>query len=88
MAEEVVRAARNVDRALIERVDIFDLYEGKGVPEGKKSLAIAVRLQPKDKHAHRRRDRDSRTEDRGGRDQSDRRDAARLAPPQSRHESA
>jgi phenylalanyl-tRNA synthetase beta chain len=49
MAEEVVRAARNVDRALIERVDIFDLYEGKGVPEGKKSLAIAVRLQPKDR---------------------------------------
>ena len=28
---------------------MFDVYEGKGVPEGKKSLAIAVRLQPKDK---------------------------------------
>jgi phenylalanyl-tRNA synthetase beta chain len=49
MAEEIVRAARNVDRALIERVDIFDLYEGKGVPDGKKSLAIAVRLQPRDR---------------------------------------
>ncbi|MGD0141541.1 MAG: phenylalanine--tRNA ligase subunit beta [Rhizomicrobium sp.] len=49
VAEEVVRATRNVDRALIERVDIFDVYEGKGVPEGKKSLAIAVRLQPKDR---------------------------------------
>jgi len=49
LAEEVVRAARNVDRALIERVDVFDVYEGKGVPEGKKSLAIAVRLQPKDR---------------------------------------
>jgi phenylalanyl-tRNA synthetase beta chain len=30
-------------------VDVFDLYEGKGIPEGKKSLAIAVRLQPKDR---------------------------------------
>jgi phenylalanyl-tRNA synthetase beta chain len=28
---------------------VFDLYEGKGVPEGKKSLAISVRLAPKDK---------------------------------------
>jgi len=28
---------------------VFDVYEGKGVPEGKKSLAITVRLQPKEK---------------------------------------
>ena len=25
---------------------MFDVYAGKGVPEGKKSLAIAVTLQP------------------------------------------
>ena len=37
------------ERLLIERVDVFDVYEGKGVPEGKKSLAIAVRLQPREK---------------------------------------
>ncbi len=48
-ADEVVKATRNVERMLIERVDVFDVYEGKGVPEGKKSLAIAVRLQPRDK---------------------------------------
>jgi phenylalanyl-tRNA synthetase beta chain len=48
-ADEIVKAVRNVERILIERVDVFDVYEGKGVPEGKKSLAIAVRLQPKDK---------------------------------------
>ncbi|MBV8801152.1 MAG: phenylalanine--tRNA ligase subunit beta, partial [Alphaproteobacteria bacterium] len=46
-AEEVIKAAKSAERALIERVDVFDLYEGKGIPEGKKSLAIAVRLQPK-----------------------------------------
>ena len=45
-ADQVIKAARSADRSLIERVDVFDLYEGKGVPEGKKSLAIAVRLQP------------------------------------------
>ncbi len=48
-AETIVKAAKGAERDLIERVDIFDLYEGKGVPEGKKSLAISVRLQPKDK---------------------------------------
>jgi phenylalanyl-tRNA synthetase beta chain len=48
-AEEIVRSARNAERNLIERVDVFDVYEGVGVPEGKKSLAVAVRLQPKDR---------------------------------------
>jgi phenylalanyl-tRNA synthetase beta chain len=48
-ADEVIKAAKSAERALIERVDVFDLYEGKGVPEGKKSLAIAVRLQPTDR---------------------------------------
>jgi phenylalanyl-tRNA synthetase beta chain len=45
-AEKLVRAARNADRALITAARLFDLYAGKGVPEGKKSLAIAVTLQP------------------------------------------
>ena len=48
-ADQVVKAARAADRQLIERVEVFDLYEGKGVPQGQKSLAIAVRLQPKER---------------------------------------
>jgi len=48
-ADAIIKAARGGERELIERVDIFDVYEGNGVPEGKKSLAISVRLQPKDK---------------------------------------
>jgi phenylalanyl-tRNA synthetase beta chain len=48
-ADQIVKAARGAERQMIERVDVFDLYEGKGVPEGKKSLAIAVRLQPKER---------------------------------------
>ena len=48
-ADEIVRAARNAERGLIERVDVFDVYEGKGVPEGKKSIAISVRIQPRDR---------------------------------------
>jgi phenylalanyl-tRNA synthetase beta chain len=48
-AGEIVKAARLADRALIEAVTVFDLYEGTGVPDGHKSVAIAVRLQPRDK---------------------------------------
>ncbi|MEK7687464.1 MAG: phenylalanine--tRNA ligase subunit beta [Pseudomonadota bacterium] len=45
-ASSLVRAARNADKALITGARVFDLYAGKGVPEGKKSIAIAVTLQP------------------------------------------
>jgi len=45
-ADKLVRAARNADKTLITGARVFDLYAGKGVPEGKKSLAIAVTLQP------------------------------------------
>ena len=48
-AEDVLKAVRSAERALIESAEIFDVYEGRGVPEGKKSLAISVRLAPKDK---------------------------------------
>jgi len=48
-AADVVRAAVTSDRALIESVSVFDVYEGKGVEPGMKSLAISVRLQPKDR---------------------------------------
>ena len=48
-AGEIIRAVKNAERALLDNVTLFDVYEGKGVAEGKKSVAIAVRLQPKDK---------------------------------------
>jgi phenylalanyl-tRNA synthetase beta chain len=48
-AGDVVRAAAGADRALIAEVGVFDVFTGQGVPAGKKSLAIEVTLQPKDK---------------------------------------
>ena len=45
-ADTLVRAARDADKALITSVAVFDLYEGKGLPDGSKSIAIAVELQP------------------------------------------
>jgi phenylalanyl-tRNA synthetase beta chain len=47
-ADQVVKAARAADRQLIEQVALFDVYEGQGVQAGKKSLGIAVTIQPKD----------------------------------------
>lgn len=45
-ADAIVRAAKGADRALIEDVSVFDVYAGGALGEGKKSVAIAVRLQP------------------------------------------
>ncbi len=47
-AEAVLRAAKGAERTLIGEVRLFDVYRGEGVAEGKKSLAVAVRLQPTD----------------------------------------
>jgi len=45
-AEKLVRAAKNADKALVTGVRVFDVYAGKGVPGGKKSVALTVTLQP------------------------------------------
>ncbi len=46
---DIVRAAQGVDKKLISDVTVFDVYEGKGIDEGKKSIAIAVTIQPREK---------------------------------------
>jgi phenylalanyl-tRNA synthetase beta chain len=48
-AVDIVRAAQSADRKLIAGVTVFDLYEGQGIEPGKKSIAIAVTIQPRDK---------------------------------------
>jgi phenylalanyl-tRNA synthetase beta chain len=48
-AGDVVRAASAADRALISETRVFDVFTGQGVPAGKKSLAIEVTLQPREK---------------------------------------
>jgi phenylalanyl-tRNA synthetase beta chain len=47
-AEALLRAAKGADKNLITQVGLFDQYTGKGMPEGKKSLAIEVTLQPRE----------------------------------------
>ena len=47
-AETLLRAARGIDRKLVTEIRLFDVYQGAGLPEGKKSLAITVVLQPQE----------------------------------------
>jgi len=48
-AGELVRPILGVDKALIADARVFDIYRGKGVPEGQKSVAIEVTVQPTEK---------------------------------------
>jgi phenylalanyl-tRNA synthetase beta chain len=45
-AGDIVRAAQGAERTLVAGVDVFDVYEGAGIEPDKKSVAIAVTLQP------------------------------------------
>jgi phenylalanyl-tRNA synthetase beta chain len=47
-AETLIRAAKGAERKLIADVALFDVYRGHGIPEGHKSLALEVTLQPQD----------------------------------------
>ena len=48
-ADAVLRAAKGAERALITGVTLFDVYEGDKLPAGKKSLAVEVTFQPRDR---------------------------------------
>jgi phenylalanyl-tRNA synthetase beta chain len=48
-ADAVLRAARGAERALITGVTLFDVYEGEKVEAAKKSLAIDVVFQPRER---------------------------------------
>ncbi|MDB5426536.1 MAG: pheT [Phenylobacterium sp.] len=48
-AGELVRPILGADKALIADARVFDVYQGKGVPEGQKSLAVEVTIQPTEK---------------------------------------
>ena len=48
-AADLVRAASGADKALIDDVQVFDVYEGPGVAEGAKSVALEVTVQPRDR---------------------------------------
>ncbi|MBI4689694.1 MAG: phenylalanine--tRNA ligase subunit beta [Nitrospirae bacterium] len=49
LASDVENLVRAYPSELIEDVSIFDLYKGKNIPEGKKSLALAIRYRSRNR---------------------------------------
>ncbi len=47
-AGDLVRAVAGADKALIAEVRVFDVYRGPGVPDGSKSIALEVVVQPRE----------------------------------------
>jgi phenylalanyl-tRNA synthetase beta chain len=48
-SHDLVRAVKGADKENIVAARLFDLFEGAGVPDGQKSLAVEVTLQPGEK---------------------------------------
>ena len=48
-ASDLVRAVKGADKINIVDARVFDVFAGQGVPEGKKSVAVEVTLQPQEK---------------------------------------
>jgi len=48
-AADLVKAALGADRALVTGAQVFDVYRGAGVPEGHKSIAVSLSLQPRER---------------------------------------
>jgi phenylalanyl-tRNA synthetase beta chain len=47
-AADIVKAAESSERSLVADVGVFDVYQGEGLPQGSKSIAISVTLQPRE----------------------------------------
>lgn len=47
--EDIFTTAKQTEKQLLKTINLFDVYEGKNLPEGKKSYAISFTLQDKNR---------------------------------------
>lgn len=47
--EDILRVVRNVNKDLIRGINLFDIYRGKNIDDGKKSIAFSVTIQSNEK---------------------------------------
>ena len=45
---EIIDAIYRVDRKMIKQVEVFDVYSGENIEDGKKSVALKVMLESED----------------------------------------
>ena len=48
-ANDIINKIKKIDKKVIEKVSIFDVYEGEKIESDSKSIAIRVLLQPIEK---------------------------------------
>ncbi len=48
-AGAIVSAVRKAEKSLLSAVEVFDVYAGEGVEAGMKSVAVSIRLQPRER---------------------------------------
>jgi phenylalanyl-tRNA synthetase beta chain len=46
---DIYRLAKETERSYLKSIDLFDVYEGKNLPDGKKSYAVSFMLQDEEK---------------------------------------
>ena len=49
LANEIIKKVKKIEKNIIQKVTIFDVYEGDKLPHNKKSIAFRVLLQPLDR---------------------------------------
>lgn len=49
LAGDIVQAALGSDKMIVADAEVFDVYEGAAIAKGKKSVAISVTLQPRER---------------------------------------
>lgn len=47
--EEIFKIAKQTEKKLLKNINLFDVYEGKNLPEGKKSYAVSFTIQDENK---------------------------------------
>jgi len=48
-AQDIIQIISDVDKNLIKDIKVFDVYEGKNIPEDKKSIALNITIQSSEK---------------------------------------
>ena len=46
---KLLKKLKKIDKNIIQKVTIFDVYDGDKLPDDKKSIAFRILLQPQDK---------------------------------------
>ena len=48
-AESLINEIKSVDKILIQKISVFDVYEGNNIPKDKKSVSLSITIQPVEK---------------------------------------